>query len=147
MNEIKEVLDEACQCIRYHKNGSDDDTLTAIVALHVIAGFIGAIILGALTPIGGYVLVGALLALIFGFIWQLCPDGDLAVGYFVAFHISSMAWVGALPIALFIGLFTFPIIIHEYKKAHKEPEKEPEAMIFQVDDDSTATKPKKRKKK
>lgn len=149
MNDIKEALDEAWQCIRYHKNGSDDDTLTAIVALHVIAGFIGAILLASLTPIGGYVLIGALLALIFGFIWQLCPDGDLAVGYFVAFHISSMAWVGALPIALFIGLFTFPIIIHEYKKteAQKESEKEPEEMIFQVDDDTTATKPKKRKKK
>lgn len=147
MNEIKDVLDEAWQCIRYHKNGCDDDNLTAIVASHVIAGFIGAIILGALTPIGGYVLIGAALALIFGFIWQLCPDGDLAVGYFVAFHICSMAWVGVLPIALFIGIFTFPIIIHEYKKAQKGPEKEPEEMIFQVDDAAKATKSKKRKKK
>jgi hypothetical protein len=58
-----------------------------------------------------------------------------------------MAWVGALPIALFIGIFTFPIIIYEYKKAHKGPEKEPEAMIFQVDDNAKATKSKKRKKK
>lgn len=147
MNEIKDVLDEAWQCIRYHKNGCDDDNLTAIVASHVIAGFIGAIILGALTPIGGYVLIGAGLALIFGFIWQLCPDGDLAVGYFVAFHICSMTWVGVLPIAVFIGIFTFPIIIHEYKKAHKGPEKEPEEMIFQVDDVAKATKSKKRKKK
>lgn len=147
MNEIKEALDEAWKCIRYHENGSGDDTLTAIVALHVIAGFIGAILLGALTPIGGWVFIGALLALIFGFIWQLCPDGDLAVGYFIAFHICSMAWVGALPIALFIGIFTFPIIIYEYKKAHKGPEKEPEAMIFQVDDNAKATKSKKRKKK
>ena len=146
MNDIKEALDEAWKCIRYHENGSNDDTLAAIVALHVIAGLIGAILLGALTPIGGYVLIGAALALIFGFIWQLCPDGDLAVGYFVAFHICSMAWVGALPIALVIGIFTFPIIIHEYKNAHKEPEKESEEMIFQVNDAST-TKPKKRKKK
>lgn len=147
MNEIKEALDEAWQCIRYHKNGCDDETLTAIVALHVIAGFIGAILLGSLTPIGGYVLIGAALALIFGFIWQFCPDGDLAVGYFIAFHVCSMAWVGALPIALFIGIFTFPIIIHEYKKAHKEPEKEREEMIFQMDDAAKATKSKKRKKK
>lgn len=148
MNEIKEVLDEAWQCIRYHKNGSDDDTLTAIVVLHVIAGFIGAILLGALTPIGGYVLIGALLALIFGFIWQLCPDGDLAVGYFVAFHISSMACVGALPIALFIGLFTFPIIIHEYKKAHPQPLQEREEPIFMQDETiEVGTKNKKRKKK
>ena len=144
---MKEVLDEIWQCIRYHKNGYNDETLTAIVALHVVAGLIGAILLASLTPIGGWVVIGAGLAIVFGIIWQCCPDGDLAVGYFVAFHISSMAWVGALPIALFIGLFTFPIIIHEYKKTHEDQEKEPEAMIFQVDDDTTATKPKKRKKK
>lgn len=144
---MKETLDELWQCIRYHKNGFNDETLTVIVALHVVAGLIGAVLLGSLTPIGGYVLIGAALAIVFGIIWQCCPDGDLAVGYFVAFHISSMAWVGALPIALFIGIFTFPIIIHEYKKTRKEPEKEPEAMIFQVDDAAKATKSKKRKKK
>lgn len=142
---MKETLDELWQCIRYHKNGCDE--IPAIVALHVVAGLIGAILLGALTPIGGWVVIGAGLAIVFGIIWLCCPDGDLAVGYFVAFHICSMAWVGALPIALFIGLFAFPIIIHEYKKTHEEPEKEPEVMIFQVDDDSTVTKPKKRKKK
>lgn len=147
MNEIKEALGEAWKCIRYHENGPNDDTLTAIVVLHVIAGLIGGILLGALTPIGGWALIGAGLALIFGFIWQFCPDGDLAVGYFVAFHICSMAWVGALPIALFIGIFTFPIIIYEYKKAYEGPEKEPEALIFRVDDNAKATKSKKRKKK
>ena len=105
---MKETLDELWQCIRYHKNGCNDETLTAIVALHVVAGLIGAILLASLTPIGGWVVIGAGLAIVFGIIWQCCPDGDLAVGYFVAFHISSMAWVGALPIALFIGLFTFP---------------------------------------
>lgn len=129
---MKEALDEIWQCIRYHKNGCDDETLTVVVALHIIAGLIGAIILAALTPIGGWVVIGAGLAIVFGIIWQFCPDGDLAVGYFVAFHISSMAWVGVLPIALFIGLFTFPIIIHEYKKAHPKPQQEREHALVLV---------------
>jgi hypothetical protein len=156
---MKEALDEIWQCIRYHKNGCDDETLTVVVALHIVAGLIGAIILAALTPIGGWVVIGAGLAIVFGIIWQFCPDGDLAVGYFVAFHISSMAWVGVLPIALFIGLFTFPIIIHEYKKAHPKPQQERpllyrsqqerEEHIFMESDETieVSNKGKKRKKK
>lgn len=148
MKELRELIDETWDCIRYHKNGSDDDTLTVIVAFHILAGFIGAILLAALTPIGAWVVIGAVLALIFGIIWQFCPEGDLSVGYFVAFHISSMAWVGVLPIALFIGIFTFPIIIHEYKESHPKPQPEKTEQIFMSDEAiEVGNKGKKRKKK
>ena len=144
---MKEVLDEIWQCIRYHKNGYNDENLCVMIVAHIIAGILGAALIAAFTPIGCWIWLTGILAIVLGAIWQLCPDGDLAVGYFVAFHISTCAWVGMIPIALIIGILTFPIIIHEYKKTHEDQEKEPEAMIFQVDDDTTATKPKKRKKK
>lgn len=112
---IKDILDDLIGLIAYHKDNNACDGAAAMGVFHGICGFIGSILIGIFTPIGWWIVLSAVLAIVLFVIWQVAPKGKLAAGYFIAMSFFSGAWVVYLPLASVLAIIALPLIIYDLK--------------------------------